>query len=813
MRIMLTNKLVVDTAARFKYENRASGLGSYYTAEGEFKLYTMEQRIAGERRYEMMLIDEKRRVVETELNDLSKDAALIKEFKPLRGDFRSKEIEPIREYMTGELRQLAVRMEQIRQTLEKLELFPTSWHGPGAVASALIMKYKIRDHFGEDISTNVTPGSQQDYAHHSFAGGRIELPMQGYLKAGYLAAYDLSSAYPAGAVELPSLAPEAGKWVFKTKEDLRFKSLKQLREMVEKTSMVSMFKIKWHFPTFHKPGTMGKHYANIYKDPTSINMPFYPLWYRTDSGRILCPSSGYGIKNREDVLTALAWMDYYMPDYPKSDYYTGTPNASELAFFEIEDAWIWEIKEGYEDARPFDILKGLYAKRRAIKNDIEAKNKEIDKLNAAIKERNLIKLEEGKELEPEIPYEYDITEKVLKLILNSVYGKLAQFVGSSNKVPNCANPYYAAAIAAYCRRRLIELAMVDPSAIVFFATDGIMAIRPLHHLPVPIKGVKNCPLKRSGKRVKDESADDVISLGDWEYARRDGGIFVMAGVYVHYMVDKDDKGDFIFDAQGRPKVNAKYTGRLRGADISKYAEGDDGQPWLVSSALKAWLEPFDLDDKETYPAIVSAYKKFITVGSVLTPRYAPLRRDGQLVENNRYVIEERYNRAGRWSLKADDPDNEKIKLMNIDIRAWNEDIKSRTKGKLKWKYDGDKLKLGLIEELPERVFKRTIHVHDAGLKRVHNKSRSFDYCWQGESPPSRTIGLIETVPAGNYKTDSEGERILNWTMSAPRMPEWLNKADEAAAEDMELDAEVKAGILGFDDDGDNERTVDIYADT
>jgi hypothetical protein len=353
--------------------------------------------------------------------------------------------------------------------------------------------------------------------------------------------------------------------------------------------------------------------------------------------------------------------------------------------------------------------------------------------------------------------------------------------------------------------------MVDPGAIVFFATDGIMAIRPLHHLPIPIKGIKNCAVKRSGKRVKDESAGDVISLGDWEYARRDGGIFVMAGVYTHYMVEKDEKGEFLFDAQGRPKINAKYTRRLRGADITKYADGSDGQPWLVTSALKAWLEPFDLEDKETYPAIVSAYKKFITVGSVLTPRYSPILRDGQLVENNRFAIEERYNRAGRWSPNADDADNEKIRLMNNDIRAWKEDIKSCSKGKIKWKYGGE-LKLGLIEELPERVFKRTIHVHDSGLKRVHNHARQFDYCWQGETPPSRTIGLIETVPAGNYKTNSNGGRLLNWAMSAPRMPEWLNKADEAEADDMELEEEIKAGILGFDDEGENEHTVDIYAD-
>jgi hypothetical protein len=801
----LNNHVAYLNSPEFEAKTRVA----YNNYQGSYA--TFEDKLQGARFLEMWEIGQRRAVIETELADLSKDAALIKEFKPLRGDFRSKEIEPIRDYMTGEIRQLAVRMEQIRQTLEKLELFPTSWHGPGAVASALIMKYKIKDHFGEDISTVVIADSPQDYAHHAFAGGRIELIQQGYLKAGYLAAYDIASAYPAGAVELPSLSPKAGKWTHKTGKELRFKSLNELRKYVEASSIVSMFKIKWHFPTFHKPGIMGEHFDSLYKDPTSINMPFYPLWYRTKSGRILNPSSGYGIRNREDILAAIAWMEYYMPDYPKSKYYTGTPKASELAFFEIEGAWIWEIDEEYKDFHPLEVLKEHFAKRRAIKDDIEAKNKAIDSHNAAIKARNKINEEQRRPLEAEIPYEYDITEKVLKLILNSVYGKLAQFVGSSNKVPNCANPYYAAAITAYCRRRLIELAMVDPSAIVFFATDGIIATRPLHHLPIDINGVKNCPKKYAGKRVKDESAGDAISLGDWEYVQRDGGIFVMAGVYTHYKVETNDKGEFIFDANGKPKINAKYTGRLRGADITKYADGNDGQPWLVSSALRAWLEPFDIDDKENYPAIVDAYQKFITVGSVLTPRYSPMLRDGQLAENNRYAIEERYNRAGRWSPRADDADNKKIKLMNVDIQAWNFDMKG--KRKLKYDKENGSLTLGIIEELSEIVFKRTLHVHDAGLKRTHNLARYFDYAWQGNTPPKRTMVLIETIPAGNLKKDDEGNNILNWDMSAPRLPEWLNKANEAEAEDMELDEEIKAGILGFDDDGDNERTVDIYADT
>ena len=439
------NSQSFEDKTRMELEGKSPS--SYIDREGIVNAFTIDQLINGARKYELENVEAARRKVKADLDILAKDAALIAEFKPLRGDFRSKEIEPTREYMTGELRQLAVRMEQIRQTLEKLELFPTSWHGPGAVASALIKKYKIRDHFGEDISTAVIPGSPQDFAHHSFAGGRIELLKQGYVKAGYLAAYDLSSAYRAGAVELPSLAPHTGQWVHKTREELQFKTLKELRKIVEATSIVSMFCIKWLFPVFENPGSMKD---DPYDDPTSEHIPFYPLWYRTESGRILCPSHGLAIRNREDVLAAIAWIEKYMPEYPLKEYKAGAPSEKPTAYFEVNEAWVWEIKEGYESIRPFAVLIELYAKRRAIKDGVEAKNKEIDELNKPIKERNEIAKKECRALEEGIPYEYDITEKVLKLILNSVYGKLAQFVGSSNKVPNCANSYYAAAITAYC---------------------------------------------------------------------------------------------------------------------------------------------------------------------------------------------------------------------------------------------------------------------------------------------------------------------------------------------------------------------------
>jgi hypothetical protein len=116
--------------------------------------------------------------------------------------------------------------------------------------------------------------------------------------------------------------------------------------MVENISMVSDFKVKWDFPMFSKLGQHIAHYKDACKDPTTKPMPFYPLWYRTESGRILCPSNGYGIRNREDILAAIAWMEYYMPDYPNTDYDLTLPDSPLKTFFEIEDAWIWKVKEG-----------------------------------------------------------------------------------------------------------------------------------------------------------------------------------------------------------------------------------------------------------------------------------------------------------------------------------------------------------------------------------------------------------------------------------------------------------------------------------
>lgn len=64
-------------------------------------------------------------------------------------------------------------------------------------------------------------------------------------------------------------------------------------------------------------------------------------------------------------------------------------------------------------------------------------------------------------------------EKVLKLGLNSIYGKLAQGAGYQGKPPLFQSFFWAGMITAGTRARVLEIAAAAPSDLVMIATDGI----------------------------------------------------------------------------------------------------------------------------------------------------------------------------------------------------------------------------------------------------------------------------------------------------------------------------------------------------
>jgi hypothetical protein len=209
----------------------------------------------------------------------------------------------------------------------------------------------------------------------------------------------------------------------------------------------------------------------------------------------------------------------------------------------VEGAWIWEVNEDRPTVYPFAFVRDMYNQRRDIKRT---------------------SIETGI---------YDPFEIVIKLVINSIYGKLAQFVGDKGKVPKTANPYYGAAITAYGRRRLVEAALVNPHAVVFLATDGIVSDVPLHGFEGGLSRVKH-----EGK--------DIIELGDWEHNDANGGLFVGSGIYIYWKHDIDPNGDPLRKPDG--SIILKPVAKLRGASVQSYKTNDKGEPWLVEHTLPIW---------------------------------------------------------------------------------------------------------------------------------------------------------------------------------------------------------------------------------
>jgi hypothetical protein len=212
---------------------------------------------------------------------------------------------------------------------------------------------------------------------------------------------------------------------------------------------------------------------------------------------------------------------------------------------------------------------------------------------------------------------YDAREKFYKLPINSIYGKMAQRVGGSMtvdgwKAPPTANPFYAAAITANCRRRLVEAGLHDPHAVVAFMTDGIVTTRRLESL----------------SNVVNEGEES--RLGDWEYAPVEGGTFLHAGVY------------------SMCKAGKELT-KTRGVDPKRVSADDNAGKLLVSKAVEAMSREYHPD----LPISVKLpIRDLVTIGQAL-----------MACENNRDMWNA--GLAGRWAPPIDS-ENALVRVINLE---------------------------------------------------------------------------------------------------------------------------------------------------
>lgn len=367
-----------------------------------------------------------------------------------RANFQPSDIAAVKPYTATELRVLARMMSILRGSMINEGIFVRQWFGAGSIAQALLKRENVKAHFWP-VVTRELPDYQR-WAHHAYFGGRIELLRQGFTPRR-LHGYDIASAYPAVASQLPSMRD--GEWVHR---------VNPTRSEIERMSALSMIEIRTHgFP----------------------DASFYPLPYRTPKGSILFPREVYGYYMRDEVSAAFAW---------------GATFGLSDDCVECISAWEFIVRDA---TLPFAFLQKLFDYRTTLAKE-------------------------------------DVTQIVVKLGINSCYGKLAQAVasGTTGKPPSFANPWYAAAITSGARARLLLAALSSPKDIVMLATDGIIST-----VPLPL----DCPKQKT--------------LGAWESGElKAGGVFVQSGVYCI----SDERGDFHSKTRGfRPL----HLGALSVADM------------------------------------------------------------------------------------------------------------------------------------------------------------------------------------------------------------------------------------------------------
>lgn len=227
--------------------------------------------------------------------------------------------------------------------------------------------------------------------------------------------------------------------------------------------------------------------------------PWPPFPHRTHNGNVFYPYVGSGWYHAAEVTAALAM------------YGSDCINVTEA----------WHLESTCDHA-PFSFVDSLYALR--------------------------------KKLESEGGYDQGV---VIKLILNSLYGKLAQQVGGSkrnNYKPPFQCFYWAGAITAGTRAMILNALAANADDVIGIATDSLVSMRELDFLPL------------GGE------------LGEWDYKHLSEYMQISNGVY-HGMYDwpEKERGKMAERARGLGRFVLNWDDvkrdfvRTRGAGIHEFA--------------------------------------------------------------------------------------------------------------------------------------------------------------------------------------------------------------------------------------------------
>jgi hypothetical protein len=324
---------------------------------------------------------------------------VIKTGKANRANFTYLDLDEISVYCQQELELLVLLADRLRSEFQEAGVYVTSFHGPGAVASAVFKEKKVKEHMQRP------PLHIERAAQHAYFGGRFEQFKAGHYE-GKVYLYDINSAYPDKIRNLPSLA--GASWEYTTVFD-------------------------------NSPGLWWCSHDGT----TASGIQPQPTPWRGKGGIVGFPEQNAGV-----------WLWHFEAVHASTVHHG------------------WKLITA-NDSKPFAFVSEMYNKRL-----------------------------EWKELEKG-------GERALKLALNSLYGKMAQRVGGSDKnggVPPWHQIEWAGMVTSATRAQIWEAVSQAPDSIIAIETDSVASTIPL-------------------------DLDIGTGLGQWGVKEYDWMTYVQSGIY------------------------------------------------------------------------------------------------------------------------------------------------------------------------------------------------------------------------------------------------------------------------------------------
>lgn len=373
----------------------------------------------------------------------------LKAMKDKRGAFTAADWPKVVDYCGQECRKMAALADKLLRAHEDAGIQLHSYYGAGSTAARMLkVKFDAKRFIGK------TPAVMTEAVACGFFGGRFEISRVGPVRKKVYS-YDIASAYPYQFTFLPCL--KCGTW-----EKVSGKGLQRAIETgaaaLVRYALPVCDSLKMDRARHSSPAVWGPfpfRAAGLNRDESGGDGPVSGLAAYPSDGSIIYPvSSGGGWVYRDEFLMAQRHF----------------PNVVAV------EAWIYRTDCGHI---PFNDPSGE---------------------RGTMPEQYILRLEWGK----------DGKGIVVKLGVNSCYGKAAQSVGNA---PPFQCFVWAGIVTSGCRAQLLEAMMCakSPHAILGTATDGILSLEKLR-MPEP----RDTGTAEAARLASVREKKLKLPLGAWE---------------------------------------------------------------------------------------------------------------------------------------------------------------------------------------------------------------------------------------------------------------------------------------------------------